>query len=221
MKKYAVIVAGGTGTRMQSAIPKQFLLLHNRPVLFYTISQFVETYNDIKIILVLPEEHRDKGESIAQEYFPQTEIQIAIGGETRFHSVRNGLAFVMEPAIVFVHDAVRCLISKALIQRCYDAAASTGTAVPVLPSKDSVRMKIGNGSKVVDRDAILLVQTPQVFESNLLLTAFEKPYQADFTDEASVVESCGHTITLVEGDVQNVKLTHPIDLLIAEKYLSQ
>jgi 2-C-methyl-D-erythritol 4-phosphate cytidylyltransferase len=220
MKKYAVIVAGGSGTRMQSAVPKQFLLLHNRPVLFYTIQRFVEAFADINIILVLPEVHKNSGETIVKQYFPHIEIQIALGGETRFHSVQNGLALVKEQSIVFVHDAVRCLLSAALIHRCYEKAVSTGSAIPVIASSDSVRIKTEHSSKLVDRSTIMLVQTPQVFESSLLLSAFEKPYQSAFTDEASVVESCGHSITLVEGETQNIKITHPIDLLIAEKYLS-
>jgi len=220
MKKYAVIVAGGSGTRMQSAVPKQFLLLHNRPVLFYTIQRFVEAFADINIILVLPEVHKNSGEAIVKQYFPHIKIQIALGGETRFHSVQNGLALVKEQSIVFVHDAVRCLLSAALIHRCYEKAVSTGSAIPVIASSDSVRIKTEHSSKLVDRSTIMLVQTPQVFESSLLLSAFEKPYQSAFTDEASVVESCGHSITLVEGETQNIKITHPIDLLIAEKYLS-
>jgi 2-C-methyl-D-erythritol 4-phosphate cytidylyltransferase len=220
MKKYAVIVAGGSGTRMQSAVPKQFLLLHNRPVLFYTIQRFVEAFADINIILVLPEVHKNSGEAIVKQYFPHIKIQIALGGETRFHSVKNGLALVKEQSIVFVHDAVRCLLSVALIHRCYEKAVSTGSAIPVIASSDSVRIKTEHSSKLVDRSTIMLVQTPQVFESRLLLSAFEKPYQSSFTDEASVVESCGHSITLVEGETQNIKITHPIDLLIAEKYLS-
>ena len=221
MKKYAVIVAGGSGTRMQSAIPKQFLLLHQRPILYYTIQRFMEAFADINIIVVLPQVHQHVGEAIAAEYFPHTTIHFTIGGETRFHSVQNGLALVDAASIVFVHDAVRCLLSTALIQRCYEAARTTGSAIPVLASSDSVRMKTENGSKVVDRNTILMVQTPQVFESHLLLSAFEQPYHARFTDEASVVESCGHAITLVEGETQNIKITHPIDLLIAEKYLSE
>ena len=132
MKKFAVIVAGGTGSRMNNTTPKQFLLLQGKPVLYYTIHSFLEAYDDLQIILVLPEEHVAAGQEIIDAFFDYDRIQITIGGRTRFHSVQNGLHLIEEEGIVFVHDAVRCMVSIDLIRRCYDAAIETGSAIPVV-----------------------------------------------------------------------------------------
>jgi 2-C-methyl-D-erythritol 4-phosphate cytidylyltransferase len=140
MTKYAIIVAGGSGNRMGSAVPKQFLLLHHKPVLYYTIKTFLEAYDDMNLVLVLPEEYADLGREIIDAYFDYNRIQITSGGETRFHSVQNGLRLVHGDAIIFVHDAVRCLVSTGLIQRCYQHALQMGSAVPVTMAKDSVRL---------------------------------------------------------------------------------
>src|SRR5215217_6297347 len=139
MKKYAIIVAGGTGKRMGSVMPKQFLLLNDRPVLYYTLRTFLEAYEDLKIILVLPEEYSDMGKEIIDAYFDYGRIQVTFGGETRFHSVQSGLRLIKEEAIIFVHDAVRCLVSIDLIQQCYEHALQMGSAVPVVRSRDSIR----------------------------------------------------------------------------------
>jgi 2-C-methyl-D-erythritol 4-phosphate cytidylyltransferase len=223
MKKYAIIVAGGTGTRMGRAIPKQFLLLHDRPVLYYTIKAFLEAYEDLDIILVFPEEYTDMGKEIIDAYFDYSRIRVTFGGETRFHSVQNGLKLVEEESIVFVHDAVRCLVSIDLIQRCYQNALHMGSAVPVVVSKDSVRLlnEEENDNEVLDRNKVVLVQTPQTFHSKILLPAFEIDYKERFTDEATVVESFGLKISLVEGEEDNIKITRPVDLLIAEALLEE
>jgi 2-C-methyl-D-erythritol 4-phosphate cytidylyltransferase len=223
MKKYAIIVAGGTGTRMGRAIPKQFLLLHERPVLYYTLKAFLEAYNDLQIILVLPEEYSDMGKEIIDAYFDYTRIHVTFGGETRFHSVQNGLKLVQEESIIFVHDAVRCLVTTDLIQQCYDHTLQMGSAVPVVRSKDSVRFlnEEGNDNEVLDRNKVVLVQTPQTFHSKILLPAFEIDYKERFTDEATVVEAFGLKISLVEGDEDNIKITRPVDLLIAEALLEE
>ncbi len=220
MKKYAILVAGGSGSRMNASIPKQFLLLHNKPLIYYTINTFFSAFNDVDIVLVLPEEHVEKGANIISTYFPDKKITIVIGGKTRFDSVKNGLNLVTENSIVFVHDAVRCLVSADLITRSYHQAVETGNAIPAIASKDSVRIVTGDSNKSIDRTTVKQIQTPQVFKSEILLPAFETAFQTFFTDEASVVEYCGHSIYLIEGEENNIKITHPIDLLIAEKLMA-
>lgn len=220
MKKYAIIVAGGTGTRMESATPKQFLLLHDKPVLYYTIRTFLEAYTDVAIILVLPEDHMDMGREIIDGWFDYSRIQITAGGESRFHSVQNGLALVKDDAIVFVHDGVRCLLTTDLIRRCYEKALESGSAIPVVPAKDSVRILSDTDNEAVERSKIVMVQTPQTFHSKILLPAFEIDYKERFTDEATVIEEFGLKIELVPGEDNNIKITRPIDLLIAERILA-
>jgi len=220
MKKYAILVAGGSGTRMNASIPKQFLLLHNKPVIYYTINTFFSAFNDLEIVLVLPEEHIETGTTIISSYFPDKKITIAIGGKTRFDSVKNGLNHVTENSIVFVHDAVRCMVSADLIIRSYHQTLEKGNAIPAIASKDSVRIVEGETNKSIDRTTVKQIQTPQVFKSEILLPAFETAFQSFFTDEASVVEHFGHPIFLIEGEENNIKITHPIDLLIAEKLMA-
>jgi 2-C-methyl-D-erythritol 4-phosphate cytidylyltransferase len=221
MEKYAIIVAGGLGKRMGGLLPKQFLMLKNKPVLYYTINAFLEAYEDIKIILVLPDEYTDLGREIIDAYFDYRRIQITSGGETRFHSVQNGLRLLQGEGMVFVHDAVRCLVTTELIQRCYEHALQMGSAVPVVRAKDSVRMlnEELNDNEVLDRTKVVLVQTPQTFHSRILKPAFEIDHKERFTDEATVVEAFGLKISLVEGEDDNIKITRPVDLLIAEKIL--
>ena len=219
MKKYAVLVAGGNGSRMNSDMPKQFLLLEDKPVLYYTIQTFIESYDDIHIILVLPKDFVSIGEEIVLKYFPLNHIQIVAGGKTRFHSVKNGLAFVKEESVVFVHDAVRCLLSTTLIHRCYEAVLTQFAVVPVISSRDSIRIDNGNENKTIDRTTIKLVQTPQVFLSKVILPAFNAEYNDLFTDEATVLELQGTKIHLIEGEENNLKITHPIDLMVARHIL--
>ena len=221
MKKYAVIVAGGAGTRMNSAVPKQFLMLKGKPVLYYCIQAFLTAYEDCKIILVLPEEHIAAGQEIIDAFFDYNRIQIAIGGRTRFHSVQSGLALIEdEDSVIFVHDAVRSLISIDLIKRCYDAVSEFGSAIPVIDCKDSVRIILEDGNEVMDRNIIKLVQTPQAFHGKILLPAYRIDYKDKFTDEATVAEAFGLKVTLVQGDENNIKITNAVDLLIAESILN-
>lgn len=220
MKKFAIIVAGGSGSRMNSVVPKQFLLLKGKPVLYYTLNAFLKAYDDCKIILVLPEHHVAAGQEIIDAFFDYNRIQIVIGGRTRFHSVQNGLQLVDEDSIVFVHDAVRCLVSQDLIHRCYEAVLQYGSAVPVIPSKDSVRILTDEGNEALDRNFVKLVQTPQTFYSKILLPAFNIDFKDKFTDEATVVEAFGLKIYLVEGEEHNFKITLPLDLEIAERLMS-
>ncbi len=219
MKKVALIVAAGNGSRMNSEIPKQFLLLKNKPVLYYSIKAFLSAYDDTEIILVLPEEHIAKGQEIIDGYFDSSKFKITSGGRTRFHSVQKGLSLINDEAIIFVHDGVRCFVTKDLITRCYDAAVEYGTAVPVIGLTDSVRLLTKNGNKIVDRNKVKLVQTPQAFHSKILLPAFAIDYKDQFTDEASVVEAFGLKINLVEGEKNNIKITTPHDLELANVLL--
>ncbi|MFN2439626.1 MAG: 2-C-methyl-D-erythritol 4-phosphate cytidylyltransferase [Chitinophagaceae bacterium] len=219
MDKYAVIVAGGTGKRMGNGIPKQFLLLHGKPVLYYTIKTFLEAYKNLQIILVLPADYISKGSEIIDAWFDYSRIQITGGGESRFHSVKNGLALIKKESIVFVHDGVRCLLTTGLIQRCYEKAVESGTAIPVVEAKDSVRFLDGEENETVDRKKVMLVQTPQTFHSKILLPAFEIDYKERFTDEATVVEAFGLKVQLVPGETNNIKITQPGDLILAEGIL--
>jgi 2-C-methyl-D-erythritol 4-phosphate cytidylyltransferase len=219
LKKIAVIVAGGSGSRMKSTVPKQFLLLNNKPVLYYTLNSFLQAYDDLQIILVLPEEHVATGQEIIDAFFDYNRIQITIGGRTRFHSVQNGLALITEESMVFVHDAVRCLVSTELIRRCYDAAIENGSAIPVIDSKDSIRLLTADGNEALERSMVKLVQTPQTFHSKILLPAFNIDYKDRFTDEATVVEAYGMKVQLVAGEENNIKITQPSDLLLAAQLL--
>src|ERR1700744_5355258 len=220
MKKYAVIVAGGAGTRMGTEMPKQFLELCGRPILWYTLNAFLSAYEDMPVVLVAPEHHRETTDAlVATTAFPER-IEVVTGGATRFESVRNGLATIAEESVIFVHDGVRCLVSRELIHHCYTAALQYGSAIPVVDSKDSVRLITADGNEAVERNRVKLVQTPQTFRSNLLMPAYKTVYRESFTDEASVVEAAGHRIHLVEGEIDNIKITVPGDLAVAERVLS-
>ena len=221
MDKIAIIVAGGTGTRMGMSMPKQFIEVNEKPIVVHTITTFLQAYPEMEIVLVLPAEFVERGKEIAQQFFPRTEIAIVAGGATRFHSVQNGLVLVHKPSIVFVQDAVRCLLSTQLIHNCYEQAMDKGAAIPTVSARDSIRIIDGQSSKVVNRDDIRIVQTPQTFLSEILLPAFRQDYSEEFTDEATVVEKSGKPVFLIEGEVTNIKITFPIDLVIAEKFLEE
>ncbi len=220
MNKVAVIVAGGSGTRMGSDLPKQFLKINNKPLLFYTLEVFLRAYNDLKIILVVPDAYIEMAREIIDAYFDESRIVITVGGATRFESVKKGLQLVEEESVVFVHDAVRCLVTTALIQRCYEKALETGSAIPVISCSDSTRLITEEGSEPLEREKLMLVQTPQAFHSKILLPAYQIDYKERFTDEATVVEAFGMKVSLVDGDRNNIKVTHPLDLAIAERLLS-
>jgi len=221
MQKYAVIVAGGSGLRMGADKPKQFLQLRGKPILFYTITQFLAAYHDLKIFLVLPKDFTKEGELLKQSFEKSASIEIIIGGVTRFHSVQNGLLQIKEPGVVFVHDGVRCLLSVSLIKRCYEQAAILGSAIPAVAATDSIRIIHGQTSQIADRNLVRIIQTPQTFQTELLLPAFQTEYQESFTDEANVLEASGQVVHLIEGEYTNIKITRPVDLLIAENMLSQ
>lgn len=221
---YIIIVAGGKGLRMGSDIPKQFLPIGGKPVLMRTLERFRAYSADLQIILVLPEAQQDYWQKLCEDYHFDVNYQLANGGQTRFHSVQNGLALVPDDAegVVGVHDGVRPFPSIEVIRNCYETARTAKAVIPVIPVVETVRQLFSNGqqdlrtSKTVPRDEYRLVQTPQTFDIQLLKAANRQPYNDGFTDDASVVESYGHAITLVEGNRENIKITTPYDLKIAE-----
>lgn len=221
MKKYAVIVAGGSGMRMGTMVPKQFLPLQGKPVLWYTLTAFLDSFPDLDIILVLPEAHLQTGQDILRSTYAPDRIWMTVGGETRFHSVRNGLSHIHQHSIVFVHDGVRCLLTPQLIRRCYQLAQERGNAIPAITAVDSIRLATFDGNEFIDRSKVRIIQTPQTFYSDIIKAAFEQEYDPSFTDEASVVERLGVKIHLIDGESTNIKITHPIDVLIAEKILEE
>jgi len=213
---YVIIVAGGKGLRMGTDIPKQFLPIGGKPVLMRTLERFREYSQALQIILVLPKDQQDYWKELCKEYNFNVEYLLADGGQTRFHSVQHGLAFIPDDAegVVGVHDGVRPFPSIDVIKRCYETARETKAVVPVVPVVETIR-KIGITSHTVPRNDYRLVQTPQTFDIHLLKAANQQPYKDDFTDDASVVESYGQTITLVDGNRENIKITTPFDLKIA------
>lgn len=222
MNKIAVIVAGGSGQRMGVPTPKQFLEINGKPLLWHTINAFLEAFAEIELVIVLPEAYLDASKQIAA-MFSSAKIHFTTGGATRFHSVQNGLKYLdTTNSILFVHDGVRCLISPDLIKRCYYQAVEKGSAIPAVAATDSIRIDKGNeDSVVVDRNKVRIIQTPQTFKAELLMPAFAQDYKDGFTDEATVVEAFGQKIFLIEGEHNNVKITRPIDLLIAEKIMEE
>lgn len=211
-----IIVAGGKGLRMGGDVPKQFIELKGMPVLMRTMERFYGFDPAMRMILVLPGSQVDYWRELCRRHDFRVPHVVARGGDTRFHSVRNGLALAQDGGLTGVQDGVRPFVSEGTIRRCYAAAEKTSAAVPVLPSTESLRrVDASGGSHAVERAAYRTVQTPQVFDTALLKAAYERPYQSFYTDDASVVEAAGHGITLVEGNRENIKLTTPFDLKVA------
>lgn len=216
---YAIIVAGGKGLRMGGEVPKQYLPVGGVPILMRTLQAFHEADEDMDIILVLPKDQQEYWEQLCAEYRFTVPHRLTVGGETRFHSVQNGLTLVPDDAegVVGVHDGVRPFVSKEVIRRCYDAALEQGAVVPVVPVVETVRQLLPEGdSLTVDRNLYRLVQTPQVFRIALLKEAYRQPYRPEFTDDASVVEELGHRVALMDGNRENIKITTPSDIQYAE-----
>lgn len=219
MKQYALIVAGGKGLRMGGELPKQFLPIGGKPVLMRTIEAF-HTYNpEIQIILVLPGSQQSYWAELCREHHFSLPHVIADGGDTRFHSVKNGLLFVKTQGLVGVHDGVRPFVFREVIARCYALAAEKRAVVPVIDVVETIRHLESDNSVTVSRNEYKLVQTPQVFDADLLKRAYEQPYAPHFTDDASVVETLGVPVVLTAGNRENIKITTPFDLKIATALL--
>ena len=215
MNSFVIIVAGGKGLRMGGEVPKQFLPIGGKPILMHTIEAFRKALEGINIVLVLPVEQQGYWRKLCEEYGFHSPELIANGGETRFHSVQNGLALLPDDAdaVVGVHDGVRPFVSSETIQRCYKAAAEGKAVVPVVPVVETVRQILPGGKSITrPRDEYRLVQTPQTFPLALLKEAYRQPFREAFTDDASVVEALGKEITMVEGNRENIKITTPSDL---------
>jgi len=223
--RYVIIVAGGSGARLKSEqngdTPKQFLLLAGKPVLMHTLEKFNQSDRQIKIILVLPEKNIEQWNILCRKYNLQIQHQISLGGETRFHSVKNGLELIKESGVTGVHDGVRPLASVALIKTCYEQAEKFGNAVPCIPVPESIRHIIDkDANEVADRNSFVTIQTPQCFDSEILKKAYSADLDDVFTDDASVVEYSGQPIHLIEGERENIKITYLADFAIAEVFLS-
>lgn len=215
----AIIVAGGTGSRMERKTPKQFELIKGKPVIVYSIEKFLAFDSGMQIIVVLAPEYFQLFSSLQKE-FKLPEITLVNGGETRFHSVKNGLQKVNEKTkVIAVHDAARPLVSLRTIQNTFAEAEKNGAAVPVIEMNESLRELVVQGSKSVNRKNYKVVQTPQCFKKDVLLEAYKQDYLSAFTDDATVVEATGHKIYLTEGNIENIKITYPRDLLVATSLL--
>ena len=214
-------MAGGQGKRMNADMPKQFMLLAGKPVLMHTIEVFAAYDKSLEIIVVLPESQIETWFKLCREHSFEIPHSVVEGGEERFHSVKNGLAFLQLPALVAVHDGVRPLVSRETISRCFAMAKKTGTAVPVVELTDSIREISGNENRAVDRHLYKLVQTPQVFDGEILKKSYGQNFSNSFTDDASVVETLGENISLVEGNRENIKITAAFDLDIAESFIGR
>ena len=238
MKRAVIIVAGGRGLRMGGDLPKQFIPMEGKPVLMHTLEAFYRWNASAELILVLPEDHQPYWKMLCQEIGCKAPHRVVNGGATRFHSVRNGLQFLAEEMrdgcgakkngtggderlLVAVHDGVRPFVTSEVISDCFAEAEVSGVAIPVIPVIDSLRETVEGGSRPVDRSRYVAVQTPQVFDMALLWEAYQQPYTEFFTDDASVVEAMGHTVSTVSGNRENIKITTPLDLLVAEVLITQ
>ncbi len=219
MNRFVIIVAGGQGLRMNTEIPKQFLDLQGKPILMHTIEAFAHYDPTMKILVVLPQEHLDTWSNLCEKNHFTTPHQMVLGGDTRFESVSHGLLMIQGEGVVAVHDGVRPLVSTALIGKCFETAEKMGSAIPVCNMVESVRQRVGNGTKSVDRNEFVTVQTPQVFNSIILKMAYKQAQPANYTDDASLFEKFGIALTMVEGDRNNIKITEFLDMKLAELLL--
>ncbi|MDW3209363.1 MAG: 2-C-methyl-D-erythritol 4-phosphate cytidylyltransferase [Reichenbachiella sp.] len=221
MKNYAVIVAGGSGSRMQASQPKQFLELDGKPILMHTLEAFANCQLDMHIILVLPANHIDTWQKLVNLLQFKTAHQITLGGATRFDSVQNGLNEIKGNGIVAIHDGARPLISSDVIHRTVNQAKKSGNGIAAVQVKDSIRQIKNDQSQAVDRNQFYSVQTPQTFDVDLIKKAFNQSQSNQFTDDASVIEAFGEKVNLVEGSYDNLKITTPEDLIIADSILKR
>lgn len=219
MNKVVVIVAGGSGSRMESELPKQFIEINGIPILMHTITRFYDYDNSIDIRLVLPISQIDFWNEMQTYYNFNIKCNVFAGGETRFHSVQNGLNDIKEDSLIAIHDGVRPFVSSETIEKGFKLASEKGSAIPVLSVHETLRQLNKENSSTVNRDDYKLVQTPQTFNSEILLEAYKQKFKKSFTDDASVVESLGYTINLYEGNRENIKITTQVDLLVAKAYV--
>ncbi len=220
VQEYIIIVAGGSGKRIKSNIPKQFIEVNGKALIIYTIEKFLSYNPEIKICIVVHKDYLQHLNDLLKKYFPDKYINTTIGGDTRFYSVKKGLDLI-EPslAIVGIHDAARPMVSIDTIKRCYETAAQKGNAIPVVNVSESIRVIENNSNKAVNRANYKVIQTPQCFNAGLIKKAFEQDYSNLFTDDASVLEKTGEKIFLVEGNTENIKITHDTDLILAQHLL--
>lgn len=220
-KKFALIVAGGSGNRMKNSVPKQFISVNGKPILMHTLEVFHRYDAEMEIVLVLPENQVEIWNELCNEHRFQLKHYIAFGGETRFHSVKNGLAKINEAGVVFIHDGVRPLVSLQTLENCFQTAVEKGNALPVVPATESIRYVDKTKSVAVDRSKHFLVQTPQTFRVDEVKAAYEQEFSTFFTDDASVLEQAGGHIHTVEGNIENIKITFPHDLKVAALLLNE
>jgi len=219
MTNSCIIVAGGNGSRMGSELPKQFLLIGGIPVLMHTIRNFYDFDPSLQLVLVLPEAEIISWTRLCDQYKFSIPHQVIAGGDTRFQSVKNGLSAAKECNLIAIHDGVRPFVSHETLARCFNCADQNGTAIPVLPANESLREGTMDESVPVDRSRFYLVQTPQVFKSSLIQESYNQAYIPEFTDDASVIEHSGTRVQLVLGNRENIKITFPEDLMVAEMFL--
>lgn len=218
---HILIVAGGSGSRIKQSIPKQFIEINNKPLIIYTIEKFLAFDPAINIYISVHSDYAKHMNELAAKYFPDKTFHITNGGETRFHSVKNGLSMVTsQVGIIGIHDAARPLVSIETIKKCFALAEIVGNAVPAVSVSESLRKISSTGNETVNRNEYKIIQTPQCFSIPLIKKSFEQNYDTAFTDDASVMEKSGVEINLVEGNTENIKITYPIDLIIAGHYLS-
>lgn len=220
MKYYAIIVAGGSGSRMQSEIPKQFMLLNGKPLMMHTIEAFYHSDVKPEIIVVINDTYHGYWNELCLKYTFSIPHKLVNSGIERFYSVKNGIESIPDEGIISIHDAVRPLVSNELICKTYREAEETGCSVAAVKSKDSIRRQQGDTTISINRDEIFLVQTPQVFNSTILRRAYQQDYKPEFTDDASVVERSGISIRLTEGDIKNIKITFQEDIQMAEYFMN-
>ncbi len=219
MKRAVVIVAGGQGHRMGGEIPKQYQELEGKPIIIHTLQQFYRFDPLMDVVVVMAQKHRNLWNAMATHHAEISRVKLAIGGVTRFHSVQNGIQLIKDGVIVGIHDAVRPFVSLETLERCYNTANKSGSAIPVIDMDESVRMLKENNSSVhMDRSTLKRVQTPQVFRSEMIKEAYKLTDDHSFTDDASVFESHFEKVTLVEGNRQNIKITTPTDLQLASLF---
>ncbi len=219
MKQVALIVAGGKGNRMNATVPKQFLLLNNQPILMHTINRFLEFNSEIEIVIVLPKSEIENWNILCKEFNFKVSHRVIAGGKERFFSVKNGLDQLTGKGIVFIHDGVRPLVSLKTIERCNAVAIEKGNVIPVLPLIESIRKVLDKKSMMANRSEFVSIQTPQAFQIELIKKAYQQEFESGFTDDASVLENLGIEINLVEGNRENIKITHETDLKIAKALL--